>query len=112
MLSKSECDDSLKYVIDALYVLGGKWKLPLILSLVQSSKRFGELQKEVTGISPKILANELKHLERNKFITRKVYDTTPVSIIYEATEYSKSLKSVMKELSAWGYEHRALIKRS
>ena len=107
-----ECAGSLKNVIDALYVLNGKWKLPLILSLVQSSKRFNEIQNDVEGISPKILANELKHLELNDFITRNVYPTTPVTIIYEATDYSRTLQNVMRELSAWGGQHREKVKQS
>lgn len=112
LLSKEECSSSLKNVLDALYVLNGKWKLALILSLVQSSKRFNELQNEVTGISSKILAKELKDLELNDFISRNVYPTTPVSIIYEATEYSRTLKNVMAELSSWGEQHREKIKQS
>jgi len=107
-----ECAGSLRNVIDALYVLNGKWKIPLILSLVQSSKRFNEIQNDVSGISPKILANELKHLELNDFITRNVYPTTPVTIIYEATEYSRTLQNVMRELSAWGGQHREKVKQS
>jgi DNA-binding HxlR family transcriptional regulator len=111
-MGKEECAGSLKNVLDALYVLNGKWKLALILSLVQSSKRFNEIQNEVTGISSKILAKELKDLELNDFITRNVYPTTPVSIIYEATEYSQTLKNVIGELSAWGEQHREKIKQS
>lgn len=110
--SKQECDSSLNYVVDALYVLGGKWKLPLILSLVQSPKRFNEIQHELSGISPKILAKELKDLELNEFITRKVYAGTPATIVYEATPYSLTLKNVLRELSAWGKEHREKIKMS
>ena len=109
---KAECAGSLKNVLDALYVLNGKWKLALILSLVQSSKRFNEIQHEITGISAKVLANELKDLELNDFIARKVYPTTPVTIIYEATGYSRTLKSVLGELSAWGEQHREKIKQS
>lgn len=108
--TKDECTGSLKNVIDAMYVLNGKWKLALILCLVQSSKRFNEIQKEIRGISPKVLANELKDLELNYLVTRKVYSTTPVSIIYEATEYSRTLKNVLGELSAWGEQHRMKIK--
>lgn len=107
-----QCAESLKNVLDALYVLNGKWKLPLILSLMQSSKRFNEIQNEVKGISPKVLANELKDLELNDFIIRNVYPTTPVTIIYEATGYSKSLKYVLRELSAWGGQHREKVKQS
>jgi DNA-binding HxlR family transcriptional regulator len=109
---KEECAGSLKNILDALYVLNGKWKLALILSLVQSSKRFNEIQHEITGISAKVLAKELKDLELNDFIKRNVYPTTPVSIIYEATEYSRTLKSVLGELSAWGEQHREKIKQS
>ena len=109
---KEECVGSLKNILDALYVLNGKWRLALILCLVQSSKRFNEIQNEITGISSKVLAKELKDLELNDFITRKVYPTTPVSIIYEATGYSRTLKSVLGELSAWGAQHREKVKQS
>jgi DNA-binding HxlR family transcriptional regulator len=109
---KAQCAGSLKNVLDALYVLNGKWKLALILSLVQSSKRFNEIQQEITGISSKVLAKELKDLELNDFVTRNVYPTTPVTIIYEATEYSRTLKSVIGELSTWGEQHREKIKQS
>lgn len=108
----AECAGSLKNVLDALYVLNGKWKLALILSLVQSSKRFNEIQHEITGISAKVLAKELKDLELNDFIRRNVYPTTPVSIIYEATAYSGTLKNVLNELSTWGEQHREKIKQS
>lgn len=107
-----ECAGSLKNVLDALYVLNGKWKLALILCLVQSSKRFNEIQHELGGISAKVLAKELKDLELNDFISRKVYPTTPVSIIYEATGYSRTLKNVLGELSAWGEQHRENVKQS
>ncbi|MCX2483348.1 winged helix-turn-helix transcriptional regulator [Pedobacter sp. MR2016-24] len=107
-----ECTDSLRNVIDALYVLNGKWKLAVILCLVRSSKRFNEIQHEVTGISSKVLAKELKDLELNGFIRRNVYPTTPVSIIYEATDYSRTLKNVIGELSIWGQQHREKVKQS
>jgi DNA-binding HxlR family transcriptional regulator len=109
---KASCENSLKNVIDALYVLNGKWKLALILTIVQSPKRFNEIQQEVSGISSKVLAKELKDLELNGFITRNVYATTPVSIIYEATDYSETLQNVLSELSAWGKQHREKIKQS
>ena len=108
--TKDECAGSLKNVLDAMYVLNGKWKLAIVLCLVQSPKRFNEIQKEITGISPKVLSNELKDLEMNFLIKRIVYPTTPVIIIYEATEYSHSLKNVLSELSSWGENHRNKVK--
>jgi len=108
----AECAGALRNVSDALYVLSGKWKLAVILCLVQSPKRFNEIQQAITGISSKVLAKELKDLELNDFITRNVYPTTPVSIIYEATGYSRTLKNVLGELSAWGEQHREKVKQS
>jgi DNA-binding HxlR family transcriptional regulator len=105
-ISKTECSSNLKNVIDALYVLNGKWKLPIVLCLVHAPMRFNEIMKEVEGISPKILAQELKHLEQNELVVRNVYPTTPVSIVYEASAYSESLKDVLRTLSAWGAGHR------
>ncbi|MFL9836407.1 helix-turn-helix domain-containing protein [Flavobacterium sp. ST-75] len=108
--TKEECAGSLKNVFDAIYVLNGKWKLPLVLCLMHSSKRFNEIQKEIKGISPKVLANELKDLELNFLIKRNVYPTTPVTIIYEATDYSHTLKNILTELSNWGENHRNKVK--
>ena len=112
VLGKEECAGSMKNVLDALYVLGGKWKLPLILSLIDGPKRFNEIQHDLKGISPKILANELKNLELNEFVERKVYATTPVTIIYEATEHSATLRKVLYELSTWAEQHREKIRSS
>jgi DNA-binding HxlR family transcriptional regulator len=106
------CAGSLRNVLDAMYVLNGKWKLAIILSLVQSSKRFSEIQHEVTGILAKVLAKELKDLELNYFIRRVVYPAAPVSIIYEAAEYSRTLKPVIGSLSDWGEQHREKVKES
>ena len=112
LLGSAACASSLRNVLDALYVINGKWKLAVILCLVQSPKRFNEIQHAITGISSKILAKELKDLELNDFIIRNVYPTTPVSIIYEATEYSRTLKNVMGELNAWGEQHREKVRQS
>ncbi|RYZ21807.1 MAG: transcriptional regulator [Chitinophagaceae bacterium] len=109
---KLECVSSMKNVTEALYVLGGKWKLPLILTLLHAPKRFNEIQAEVTGISSKVLARELKDLELNEFVRRTVYPTSPPTILYEATEHSRTLKNVLHELDLWGGRHRAVIRRS
>ncbi|WP_395063222.1 winged helix-turn-helix transcriptional regulator [Flavobacterium sp.] len=110
--TQQECKASLKNIIDAMYVLSGKWKLPIVLSLMHSTKRFNEIQKEVIGISPKVLANELRDLEANFLISRHVDTATPVVITYGATDYSQTLKNVLPELSAWGKQHREKIKES
>lgn len=109
--NKEECAGSLRNVLDAQYVLNGKWKVALILCMIQSPRRFNEILQEIPGISSKVLANELKHLELNDFIKRKVQPASPVTIIYEATAYSRTLKQLIGELSAWGEKHREKIKQ-
>lgn len=105
----AQCAQSLRNVIDAMFVLNGKWKLALILCISQSPKRFSEIRNEVFPITPKVLANELKHLEINNFIKRNVLPTTPVTITYEATEYCQTLKNVICELDSWGQMHRNVL---
>ena len=110
--TQDQCAGSLRNVIDAMYVLNGKWKLALTLCLMQSPKRFNEIQNEMKGISAKVLSAELKDLEMNFLVERKVFPTVPETIIYEATDYSRSLKKVLHELSTWGEAHRIKIREN
>lgn len=104
--SHEACLASVKAVKDALYVLNGKWKLPLIITLQQGPRRFNEIQRVLGEITPKILSKELREMELNEFVVRKVYPTTPVTVTYELTEYSRSLDKVIEELRNWGVQHR------
>lgn len=108
-LTQEECNGSITAVRDALYVLNGKWKLPLIVALSEGPKRFNDIQRSLVDITPKILSKELKELELNEFIVRRVYATTPVTVIYEITPYSRSLDKVLAELKNWGSQHRERI---
>lgn len=103
------CTGSLTAVGDALYAIGGKWKLRIIIALSGGNKRFNELQRIVEGISARVLSNELKELEMNGFIKRNVDTGTPVVIEYELTPYSHTLEKVLKALSEWGEMHRKTI---
>ena len=101
--------DSLLSVRDALDILGGKWKIPILLSLSEGAKRFKEIQRELPGITAKILSKELKELEMNQIVTRTVSDDSPYGVAYSVTIYCKSLKKVIEGLREWGDHHRALI---
>lgn len=102
----SSCKSILLPVSDALYVLSGKWKIPIIIALTFGNKRFGQISKEIPKITDRMLAKELRELETNQLITRKVYDTIPVTVEYSLTEYGKSLEPVIRELAMWGMNHR------
>lgn len=106
---KKECAKSVAAVKDALYVLNGKWKMPLIMALTDGEMRFKDLQRTLGEITPKILSKELKEMELNKFVERIVKPTTPVTITYKLTPYSRSLEKVMQELKDWGLQHRKEI---
>ncbi|HET8572240.1 MAG TPA: helix-turn-helix domain-containing protein [Edaphocola sp.] len=105
----TNCQASISAVKDSLYVLNGKWKLPVIIALSEGPKRFKELERAIEGISPRVLSKELRELELNEFIERKVYDEIPVRINYELTPYSDSLKEIIGSLVEWGQKHRKHI---
>ena len=112
MHSKEACTGSVAAVKDTLYAFSGKWKLPIIVALSGGPLRFRELQKTLVSITPKVLSKELKELELNEFITRTVYDTTPVTVEYALTAYSRSLDRILKEMRDWGIQHRQRMKDS
>ncbi len=109
-VNSKECTRSLAAVGDALYAIGGKWKLRIIVALRDNSKRFNELQRTITGISAKVLSNELKELEMNGFVKRNVFTQAPIVVEYELTEYSDTLGDVLSSLREWGLMHREKIK--
>lgn len=102
----SKCTESLKAVRDSLDVLSGKWKLPIIVALTYGEKRFTEIAKEVQGITDKMLSKELRDLELNGLIVRKIEDSYPVKVIYALTPHSKSLGTVLDSLRDWGLMHK------
>lgn len=109
-ITSEKCQASLDAVQDALYVLHGKWKLPIIVALSEGKKRFGEIQKTVKGIAPKVLSSELKTLELNGFVIRHVHNEFPVLVEYELTDYSNSLENVITALRDWGVQHKDKIR--
>lgn len=106
---RSKCTASILPVTDALEVLNGKWKLPIIIALTLGDKRFGEMAKEIPHITDRMLSKELRDLEANQLVKRTVYDTMPVTVEYSLTEYGQSLDKVIKALHTWGTQHRKRI---
>ena len=100
----------VQYVVainDALNAISGKWKMPIIATLLYEKKRFKDLQENIGKITPRMLSKELKELELNGIVTRTVYDTTPVRVEYQLTESGKALNQLMDAMIEWGLEHRA-----
>src|SRR5262245_8030892 len=104
-----DCPRVLMAIRDTMDVLSGKWKIAIIGSLTFGEKRFKELQRDVDGITAKMLSKELKDLEINKLVKRTVFDTKPVTVEYRLTDHGKSLEKVIQELVTWGIHHREEI---
>ncbi len=95
---------------DAVELLGGKWKIQIIGTLLFRGKmRFMDLLREVDGVAAKMLSKELQDLEVNQLIKRTVLNTKPVTVEYEITEYGKTLEQVLRTLVDWGVQHRKKI---
>ena len=109
-LDKINFEDKIKYVQDTQYVLGGKWKLPIIISIYHGNERFNEIKKSIPKITNRVLSKELKHLEYNLPISRSVYDHFPVRIVYTLTDYCYSVTEVLESMERWGKQHREKIK--
>lgn len=104
----NRCPEALPAVDDALYAIGGKWKLRIIIALSGGSKRFNELQRHLDGISARVLSNELKDLEQNGFVRKR---ESGVYVEYQCTEYVESLRELTRVLHDWGTMHRKRIMR-
>ena len=100
---------STEYILalnDTLNVMSGKWKLPIIGSLMFGKKRFRELERDIPKITPRMLSKELKDLEMNGMVSRTVYDSIPVTVEYELTKSGQTLTSVLDRMMEWGVAHR------
>lgn len=113
MYSEVQCTKHIRDVEDALYVLGGKWKLRIIIALHSGHLRFNELQRTISGISARVLSNELKQLEQNGLLKRVVHsEKTPVVVEYIPTEYASTLKDIVAALADWGQKHRKKLRNT
>lgn len=103
------CLDTVKPVRDAIDVINGKWKLAIIISLGAGNERFTDIQESIPGITPKVLAKELKDLEQHQIIRRVVIEDYPVKILYKPEPYADTLTPIIQALKVWGIKHRQKI---
>jgi DNA-binding HxlR family transcriptional regulator len=101
-----ECKEFIVPVRDFLDLINGKWKIPIIVALSFGTRRFKELERDIAGITPKMLSKELSDLEQNQLISRAVLHTVPMTVAYTLTEYGESLDKIIADMRAWGKNHR------
>lgn len=88
-----------------LKLIGNKWKILIIRDLLDGTKRFGELQKSI-GCSQKVLTDNLRELEANELITRKIYPEVPPRVEYSLSKIGLTLNPVLHSMAQWGEYYR------
>jgi DNA-binding HxlR family transcriptional regulator len=88
-----------------LRVIGGSWKIPIVNFLSHQTRRYSELQRNLRGISPRVLAKQLRELERDGIIVRKIYPTIPPKVEYSLTPFGRTLEPILGALFDWGAKH-------
>lgn len=100
---KIECPPCVVYSIKkALEAIEGKWTFLILREMFDGKKRFGELRKSLSGISPKTLSIRLKELEEKSIVKRIAYATIPPTVEYMLTEKGQSLKPIIEAMKQWG----------
>lgn len=85
-----------------LQLIGNKWKVLILRELLNGTKRFGELGRGINGISQKMLTQQLRQMEKDNLVNRKVYAEVPPKVEYSLTSEGKSLEPVLEAMSQWG----------
>ena len=93
----------------AVDVFGGKWKALILWWLQQRTWRFSELRRQMPGITEKMLTQQLRELEADGIVERRVYPTVPPKVEYSLTEYGRSLKRALRAICDWGLIHMERI---
>ena len=95
-----------------LQLIGDKWKVLIIRDLLTGTKRFSELMRSVTGITQKVLTSNLRSMEADGLVNRKVYPQVPPKVEYSLTDAGLSLKPILDSMVEWGTEYRHSTQRN
>ncbi len=90
-------------------IIGGKWKPIILYYLKEGTQRFGELQRLIPHVTKKMLTQQLRELESDGIINRKVFQQVPPKVEYSLTEYGKTLSSILELMANWGTTHHAKL---
>lgn len=94
----------------SLEIIWGKWKFLIIWHLKENTLRYSEIKKTLPWITHKMLAQELKSLEKNHIVKRKVYPVVPPKVEYSLTEVGNTLLPILESLGKWGENVKKIIK--
>ena len=89
-----------------LMLISDRWKVLIIRDLLDGTKRFGELKKSIGSISQKVLTSNLREMEADGLVNRKVYAEVPPRVEYTLTDTGYSLKPILDAMVEWGMEYK------
>lgn len=89
-----------------LTLIGDKWKVLILRDLLTGTKRFGELKKSIGNVSQKVLTAQLRNMEENGLVNRKVYAEVPPRVEYSLTKLGQSLKPILDAMWNWGEDYK------
>jgi DNA-binding HxlR family transcriptional regulator len=95
-------DDTPDPLVHCLSVVGGKWKLLILYVIDAGSNRFGAMQREIPGITKQMLAQQLRELEADGILHRKIFAEIPPRVEYTITKRGKSLLGIVTAMKEWG----------
>lgn len=93
----------------AIDLMGGKWKALILWALHFDTLRFGELRRELPGISERVLSLQLKEMRADGLVHREMYPEVPPKVEYSLTEFGHSLTEALTPLGEWGEHHMARV---
>ena len=96
----------LEPLSEALAIVGDRWTLLLVAALLDGPRRFGDLQSDLGGIAPNVLAQRLRHLEQQGLALAQPYSERPPRFVYELTAGGRELAGALRLLADWGARHR------
>lgn len=103
--SNQETPQYICGVAVSLEIIGGKWKGVILWHLCHKTLRFSQLRRRLQGVTQKMLTQQLRELERDKLVNRKVYAEVPPRVEYSLTELGRTLEPTLRQLCEWGKQY-------
>jgi len=98
-------------VATTLMLMGNKWKIFVIQRLLERPWRFNELQKDITGISQRVLTDNLREMEKDGIIIRKVYAEVPARVEYSLSELGDTMRPIINSMYEWGTQYQQILNK-
>ncbi|MBQ9010080.1 MAG: helix-turn-helix transcriptional regulator [Clostridia bacterium] len=110
MLTKEELPDCP--VATTVRLIGNKWKLLILRNLLSRPWRFNEMLRSIPGISQKVLTDNLRAMEKDGIVNRKVYPEVPPRVEYSLSDLGDSMRPIIREMEIWGRNYQQMVREA